>query len=287
MTESRLHVLDYPDQPARVIRVRVETSADAVGAGAPHVIVVHGFKGFMHWGFFPELSRRIASAGYACVSLNVSGCGVGEDLENFTDEEGFAKNTHTREIEDIARVRAWLRSGAAPGVDPERGAIFGHSRGGGMVLLHAAEDGGYEAVVTWAAIDTPDRIDAEAKRAWRESGHLWIHNGRTGQDHRVDLDILEDLEQNRDRLDILAACGRLAAPTLVVHGTDDPTVEFGAAERIHAALNASELLRLEGAGHTFGAGHPLAGTTPDLERAIGGTLQHLRGHLGPPGARRV
>ena len=33
--------------------------AELAGVPLPHVLILHGFKGFMHWGFFPELSRRL------------------------------------------------------------------------------------------------------------------------------------------------------------------------------------------------------------------------------------
>ena len=37
------------------------------------VVVVHGFKGFKDWGFFPYLCQRMAAAGHAVVSFNLSG----------------------------------------------------------------------------------------------------------------------------------------------------------------------------------------------------------------------
>src|SRR5206468_4536657 len=64
-------------------------------------------------------------------------------------------------------------------------------------------------VVTWAAVATFDRCDEETKRAWREQGFLLVHNARTGQDLRLGATALADLEQNRTRLDLLAACRRL------------------------------------------------------------------------------
>lgn len=271
-----LDSVSYEDEPTRVIRLRVERPDDAQG-DLPAVVVLHGFKGFMHWGFFPELSRRIAAAGFVCVSLNASGCGVGEDLETMDDVEGFAKNTLSRELEDLDRARAYAAN--LEGVDASRLAVFGHSRGGGMALLHAAERGDYRAAVAWAAIDTIDRIDEAAKQAWRETGHLWIPNGRTGQTHRMDLEALHDAEQNAERLDILAACQRLEAPTLVLHGTDDPTVEFAASERIAKALPAPLHVTIEGAGHTFGATHPFTEPTLELERAFDTTVSFLSAHL--------
>ena len=36
------------------------------------IIVVHGFKGYKDWGFFPHLCERLAIAGHAVVSFNFS-----------------------------------------------------------------------------------------------------------------------------------------------------------------------------------------------------------------------
>jgi len=277
-THATLETITYEDEPGRVIRVRVEgPEGYERGAPLPYVLVVHGFKGFMHWGFFPEFSRRIARAGIVCVAFNGSGSGIGADLLNFTEEEAFARNTVTRELEDLDRVRALVRSGTLPGIDTERGAIVGHSRGGGTALLHAAEHGDYRAVVTWAAIDRVDRMDEAAKASWRATGSLPVPNSRTGQVLRLDVCVLEDWERNRARFDIPAACARLAAPTLVIHGADDEAVPVAAAETLFTALPAAgrKRLILADTGHTFGGVHPLETVPEPLERVFEATLGFL------------
>jgi len=149
-------------------------------------------------------------------------------------------------------------------------------------LLHAARHGDYQALVTWAAIDEVDGFDAAAKAEWRERGYILIHNGRTGQDHRLELDVLEDVEAFRAELDILAACSRIDAPTLVVHGTADQAVEFSAGERITAAMpgDAARLLAVEGAAHTFGATHPQGVIGEELDGVLTATVAHFREYLG-------
>ena len=152
--DTRDFSLPYENEPGRVIRGRV-TRAHGLGAPLPAVIVVHGFKGFLRWGFFPELQRRIAESGMISVAVNLSGSGVGEDLENFTEDEAFFRTTASRDVEDLERVRAHLeRPGGdeLAGIDTSRLALFGHSRGGGTVLLHAERAGDYRAVVTWASV---------------------------------------------------------------------------------------------------------------------------------------
>ncbi|MCZ6596123.1 MAG: alpha/beta fold hydrolase [Planctomycetota bacterium] len=289
MTEAiRPFVLEHADksgEPGRLIRGRVVAPAGAETAAErlPAVLVLHGFKGFMDWGFFPEFARRVAGRGLAAVAFNMSGSGIGEDLERFTEDEAFARDTWSRQLEDVERVRAAVA--AMPWIDPERMALVGHSRGGAVALLHAAERGDYRAVVTWAAVASVDPYDPGLKAEWRERGHVLIHNARTGQDHRVDVGFLEDLERNAARLDVLAACRRLATPTLLLHGTADESVPFAAAQALGDALPSvtGRVLAVEGGGHTFGAGHPFEGSPPELELVWDETLTWLREHLGPAG----
>ena len=273
-------------EPNRIVRGRVTLPAAATrDSPVPFVLVLHGFKGFMDWGFFPELARRLADAGLAAVAFNTSSSGIGADLMNFTEEDAFERDTYTRQLEDCDLVRDHVDAGAFPGIDVRGGALFGHSRGGGLGLLHAAERGDYRAVATWAAIETTDRYDEQTVALWRQTGRLPVVNARTGQTLHIGLDALEDLEAHRDRFDIPAACGRLAAPVLLVHGTADEAVPVRAIDALSRALAGREqgtrVLVLEGAGHTFGAVHPFpaSATPPHLERVLTETVGWFRDHL--------
>jgi pimeloyl-ACP methyl ester carboxylesterase len=291
MTET-LETLDFQlhaedGDPDRLIRGRV-TRPGKEPSAQPAVIVVHGFKGFLRWGFFPELQRRIAARGLLSVAINLSGSGVGEDLESFTEDHAFFTSTPSRDVEDVERVRAAIEAGDVPalgGIDAERLALFGHSRGGGTALLAAERRGDYRAVATWAAVAATVRFPEETLRAWRAEGVVEIPNARTGQIHRLSTGWLDDAESNAAALDILAACGRSQTPTLLVHGADDESVPFAEGEALLEAFapELAELIRIEGAGHTFGAVHPFAGTTPELENALDETTAFLAGRLGAAG----
>lgn len=270
--EERL-VLTADCDPARSLRVRIERLAGPAPAGGrPVAVVAHGFKGFMDWGFLPALGRALAEAGFVAVSFNASGSGIGEDPLVMDDEEAFFHDTFSRQLTDFAQARGFARS--LDGVDPGRELLFGHSRGGAMAIIAASEDPPAR-LVTWAAFSDVDRIDEDAKAAWRRDGVLHVPNGRTGQVHRMSVAALEDAERNRDRLDLLAAAARLDAPWLVVHGEGDATVDVSCGRRLAAAGPRSELLVIDGADHTFGARHPMAsdlGAAPDLEVAGAATL---------------
>ncbi len=273
---TRSFRLVHPDDPRRVIRGKIDVPEDeaAPASGWPHACLLHGFKGFMDWGFFPDMARRIAASGIAAVRFNASGSGVGEDLGTFGDLEAFERNTLSRELEDVARVRAWIRGGGAPDLDATRNAWIGHSRGGGLALLHAAESQDGRGVVTWAAVSTFDRFDEDAKARCRADGYLPIWNARTGQEMRVGVAALDDLERNRRRFDLREACRRVSVPVLLVHGEEDETVPAVESEILASALGPriATLLRIDGTGHTFGVRHPMQATSGEATTAAWETV---------------
>jgi fermentation-respiration switch protein FrsA (DUF1100 family) len=95
------------------------------------------------------------------------------------------------------------------------------------------------------------------------------------------LALLDDVERNAERLDILAAAGRLEIPFLVIHGTDDESVSVAEADRLaEAAPEATTVFEpIQSAGHTFGAVHPFQGPTRHLDRAVERSAEWFRNHL--------
>ena len=287
---TQVHTFELSSGEAgnRVIRGQVELPTTASPASpCPFVLLVHGFKGFYRWGFFPELSRRLAAAGLAAVSFNLSGSGVGPDLETIDDDDGFEANTYSRELEDIRVVRESVEAAKWSSIHPQRGGILGHSRGGGMAILHASQRPGLLALVTWSAIDRVDRWDPESLPLWRSQGYLPVLNGRTGQTHRIGLGLLEDVELHSDQLDIIGAAAACTVPALLFHGLDDEAVPPLALERLAQAFPAGKATSrpLPGTGHTFDARHPLEQVPPALEQVLTETVTWFRQHLADPGPK--
>ena len=249
----------------------------------PVVVVCHGFKGFKDWGFHPWLGERLAVAGFAALHFNFSRNGVRAADGDIEDLDAFRKNTLSIERDDLDTVLDAVLAGRldAP-LDPSRLGLMGHSRGGGIALLGAAERSEVKALATWAAVSHFDRIADEATLAeWRRNGVYEVLNARTGQILPMGVDFLDDVLGNRARLALLSAARRLDSPWLVVHGTADETVPFAEAEELVAASGGrARLATVDGAGHTFGAVHPFTGPTPHLEAAAVATLDHFRSALG-------
>jgi len=242
----------------------------------PAVVVCHGFKGFMEWGFFPYLGTLLAERGLVAVRFNLSGSGMRPGADRVDDPEAFRADTHSLEVEELLAVLTATGSEiAADRVDSARIGLFGHSRGGGNAVLAAAREPWRDrvrALVTWAAVAGFDRYPPDQKEAWRRDGELPVVNARTGQQLALGLGLLEDLEAHREELDVLAAAARRRAPWLIVHGGRDESVPASEGERLaaHAAAPA-ELLAIPEADHTFGSRHPFAGPSPSLIQALNAT----------------
>jgi dienelactone hydrolase len=258
--------------------ILVDVRAAGREAPRPAVVVLHGFKGFKDWGMFPPLADRLARAGFSAVSLNVSGSGV-DDGGTFSFPERFGHNTFSAEVGDLGVVVDALAAGSL-GVPPPTGiGVLGHSRGGGVAILRAAADARLGALVTWASIATVRRWDAAAIAAWRARGRQDVVNARTGEVLPLYPDVLDDIEAHGPALDIGAAATRVAVPWLLVHGTADEAVSVEEAERLAALQPRLQLECIEGAGHTFGARHPWAGSTPELDRAMARSVAWFATHL--------
>ena len=241
------------------------------------VVVVHGFKGFKDWGFFPFLCEKLVEAGHIVVSFDFSHNGVvaGE----FRDLESFARNTITRELEELNHVLGSVSDGSVTGEPLPRLGLLGHSRGGADAVLAAAKNPLVRALVTWGALDHLDRWTDETVQVWRRDGVIHVVNQRTGQELPLSIELMEDVLSNRERLDPLRAAASIQVPWLVIHGRDDKTIPFVEGERLAQASSCASLRLLVEAGHTFGAVHPFQGTTPVLDRAIEFSVRHFGAHL--------
>jgi uncharacterized protein len=267
--------------PGALGEILIDVRAGGRGSPRPAVVVVPGFKGFKDWGMFPPFAERLARAGISAVSVNLSGSGV-DDAGDFTLIDRFGHNTYSAELDDALQVVDALVRGALGVAPPSSIGLVGHSRGGGIGVLAAAEDRRIAALATWAAISSVERWSPAEQRAWREAGMKEIVNTRTGQRLPLYPDVLDDIERHAgDRLNILAAAERLAIPWLIVHGAEDESVSPLEGEALHAAGRSDRVrhVPVHGAGHTFGAVHPWRGETPAFRLVADETLGFLAAHL--------
>ncbi|HET8773601.1 MAG TPA: alpha/beta fold hydrolase [Thermoanaerobaculia bacterium] len=217
------------------------------------VVIVHGFKGFKDWGFFPWTAQRLMQHRLAICRFNMSRSGIGDDPETFSRLDLFEHDTYSTQLRDLAAV---VRHAQRQFPDLPT-FLLGHSRGGGVVLLGAEEVPNLRGVMAWAPIARVDRWDAATQREWRKRGVLEVENARTKQIMRMSPVILDDYDANAARLDILAATSRLRVPLLVLHGGRDESVPVAEGRLIASRAAESSLVVLHRASHTFNAIHPL------------------------------
>lgn len=274
MATPRLASLRLPAADGGTLPVDVRTGSRP-GERRPAVVICHGFKGFKDWGFFPELAKRLATAGFTAVTFNCSGSGVGGG-DTFDEPERWFRQRPSWDLADVGTVVDWATAEGAPWI-----GLVGHSRGGGLAVLHAGRDPRVRALVTWASIDHFLRWDPSQIAQWRRDGRIDVVNTRTGQVLPIGRDALDDIEAHgEDTLDVLAAAGRLSAPWLIAHGTADPSVPVDIARILASRSGApTELLLMAGADHTFGIRHPWAGSTREFDEVLERTAGHLSASL--------
>ena len=250
---------------------------------APAIIICHGFKGFKDWGFFPILAEALAEDGYATITFNFSRNGIGADPNNFTELDKFANNSYSHELSDLRIVMDAVSNGQIGSniIDPEKIGLLGHSRGGGIVLLHANEDERVKCVVTWSAIAKVERYSEDTIKKWEKDGFIEFENKRTNQMMRINKEFITDIKKNSEKLNILKAAESLKVPALIVHGDNDESVPVSEADEIYSKLQGygNELEIIEGGTHTFGVKHPVEGVTPEFETVVDLTEIFFDKHL--------
>ncbi|MEZ4685768.1 MAG: prolyl oligopeptidase family serine peptidase [Bacteroidia bacterium] len=260
--------------------------ADLYGpaSGRPLILYVHGLKGFKDWGFVPFTGEFFAKNGFSFVAFNFSHNGIGPDMENFTEEAAFSQNTYSLEVSELREMIELCSEGAIDGkLASRRLGLLGHSRGGGIALLAAQASPEVQAVCTWASISTVDRYEKHVYEAWKKKGYMEVLNSRTGQVLKMGAAMLKDIQKNgKSSLNILSATKHLGKPLLILHGSKDEAVRFYEAEslNIYADSNRSEMRLIPGAGHTFGAKHPFAGSNPKLDETLQFSLEFFKRELG-------
>jgi len=223
----------------------------------PLVIFAHGYKGYKDWGAWDLMAKRFAEAGFFFVKFNFSHNGT--TLENptaFDDLEAFGNNNFSKEMLDYDAVLNHFSKREE--IDPERIAVIGHSRGGGITLIKACEDERIKAVVSLAGVShfgyrfpSGDRMEE-----WKNSGVMYSENARTKQQMPHYYQFYEDYRTNEQRFSVQYAAQHLDKPLLIVQGSNDDAVKDKEAFLLSEWCKNSQLEILEGANHTFGASEP-------------------------------
>ncbi|RZL63424.1 MAG: alpha/beta fold hydrolase [Pedobacter sp.] len=220
----------------------------------PLVIFVHGFKGFKDWGAHNLVARYFAKNGYRYLKFNLSHGGVTIEKPNdVTEMEAFAANTFSKEMIDVDLVINY----AIENLNVTDVFLIGHSRGGGLSILQAANNPHVKAFITWSSISSFDSLwKKEQEAEWKREGKIHVLNARTKEKMPLNVSLLEDFEANEEQLNIIESAKRINIPWLIIQGDDDVNVPFEHAQKLANANPNSKLIKIEGANHVYGASHP-------------------------------
>lgn len=245
----------------------------------PLVLVLHGFKGFKEYGFFPYICEEIAAAGALTAIIDFSHNGV-ISQDPVYEADVFAVNTVSQQLKDAANAVDYLTKEYIP-ADPflsERwnGDIYllGHSMGGAISILFTPGEKRIGKICSWAAVSKFERYTRRQKTEWKEKGRLDFTNTSTGQELYLDIDFLNDLERNDEKFNIPNAASQIKIPFLIIHGSEDMTVPLKEGNEIFEATdkNFCNFHIVEKTGHVFGIEHPMKKPTKALENALEKTI---------------
>ncbi|MBQ4900806.1 alpha/beta hydrolase [Paenibacillus sp. Marseille-P2973] len=238
------------------------------------IVIAHGYKGFKDWGMFPHAAEYL-SRHHEVITFNFSHNGIGSQPEEFTELEKFAVNTYDRELTDLDELITYLQS------DPSYAGLplflLGHSKGAGVCLIHALDHPGQvQGVISWNGITNLDLLSDKQKEEMTRTGRSYVVNGRTGQQMPLDKIILDDLDRQRERFDLL---GRMARgsdfPVILIQGSEDGAhLRKGSAELVSLRPDIT-WIEIPGGNHTFGTVHPFQGFTEPFHAALEATLSFI------------
>jgi pimeloyl-ACP methyl ester carboxylesterase len=235
----------------------MDLTFDDVHPDAPMVIFAHGFKGFKDWGTHNMVAEYFAEQGFRYLKFNFSHNGTTpEHPVDFVDLIAFGDNTFSIELDDLNAVIDFACNRTSI---PAAKKVFliGHSMGGGISIVKAAEDSRIAKLITFASISVFYNLWAKNLEAqWKLAGVIYVNNSRTNQQMPLYVGLLHDLEQNPVRLDIAKQAAKVTQPWVIFHGDKDAGVPLKHSEQLHAAQPNAKLVIIKGADHVFGASHP-------------------------------
>lgn len=226
------------------------------------IIFCHGFKGFKDWGCWQSVANYFAENGFAFLKFNFSHNGMGvEDSDDFTELDKFATNTLDKEMKDIESVEQFIFNQLpqmVPEIKIDKLFIIGHSKGGVSALLYCTHyKTRIQKISTWASpFDFHRNWNSKFIAKWRAAGVQYIKNARTNQMMPLNLEVLEDLETNKEKYNLINASKKLTIPYLIVQGTIDEAVKIDEFNLLKKYFNKAQTHIIQDANHVFGGSHP-------------------------------
>ena len=195
------------------------------------VLIGHGVTANLDRPFLKALADGLAANGFHALRFSWSGNG---------DSEGdFRDSCISREVEDLGSI---IDAVTAAGYTV---SYAGHSMGGAVGVLRAADDNRIRHVIALAGmVETGRFADTEFGGVTPDAGDMW-----DDPDCPLSSTFMNDL---RSIGSTMTAAQRIAVPLLLIHGTQDDLVPVEEARAMFksGAGNPGSLVELE-ADHVF------------------------------------
>ncbi|TAL32464.1 MAG: alpha/beta fold hydrolase [Spirochaetes bacterium] len=219
------------------------------------LIFSHGFYSSKDATKIVSMAPSFAAAGFNVLAFDFS----------FICTPGiFPDFSILQEVEDLRAAAGFMRDRGI-----EELHLMGSSMGGVVALLCASETGA--GIRSLVCIATPVRLGELLQKDTGLAIRDLPAEGMTAIDG---VPIKNSFFREAAGIDVQAKAGRINAPTLVIHGTDDAVVDFGDAALLMRALaGEKKLIEIKGGDHNL--------TRADhLERLRAESLEWLRLHSG-------
>ena len=231
---------------------------------APVVVTISGsgpqdrdseLAGITGYRIFRELADTLGRRGIGVLRLDDRGVGG--------SAAGPATATTADLADDVRAAIAWLR--ARPEVDGARLGLLGHSEGGIIAPMVAAEDSLVRAIAVLAAPSRPGHELSAHQRRYALEHDSRVAAAARDSVFRVTQAQADSMIRRADgnawtrfwwSYDPRAVLRRVRAPVLVLHGETDRQVPIAQAEELASLLRASgnpdvTLRRFPGVNHLF------------------------------------
>ncbi len=252
------------------------------GKPKPIVIFSHGYKGYKDWGAWNLVAKTFAENDLFFVKFNFSHNGGTVDQPiDFPDLEAFGNNNFCIELDDLDAVISYIINDKTieNEINTKNISLIGHSRGGGIALLKAAEDKRITKVISWAGIsDIESRFPKGEELAyWKKNKIAYITNARTKQQMPHKYSFYENFMANKKRLHIKSAVEKLTIPQLIVHGTADTVVLPKEAKNMHQWHPKNILFMVKNMNHALGSSQPYTKTEMPLhlQKVVSKTMKFI------------
>ncbi|MFC5713841.1 alpha/beta hydrolase [Thalassorhabdus alkalitolerans] len=209
----------------------------------PAIVLVHGFVGSKvgEHRMFVKAARKFTDEGFTVFRFDFSGCG---------DSEGdYGEITLTRKIREVKGALDYVSN--LPFVDEMDITVIGHSLGGAVSSLTAAEDERVSRLILWSPVADPykDIVSIVGKEAEiiAEKEGAYDYDG---------FYLKPPFFQSLTSFDPLKAVKRFEKNVLLIHAEEDEDVPKENTAKYASALQERqkgtvEWFYIAGADHTF------------------------------------